>query len=127
MAVPLVLVGHEHHEPVFEALADRRLGLAGHAAFETFSVLTRLPLPHRRSPVDVGRVLSANFPESRFLSGEAAGLLLSTLAGDGIGGGSVYDAVVAAVAVEHHLSLLSRDRRAVEVYRRLGAEVEMLR
>jgi len=34
---------HEHHETTFEALAHRRLGLSGHAAFETFSVVTRLP------------------------------------------------------------------------------------
>jgi predicted nucleic acid-binding protein len=50
VAVALVVSDHEHHESTFETLRRRKLGLAGHAAFETFSVLTRLPSPARRSP-----------------------------------------------------------------------------
>lgn len=52
LAVALVVSDHDHHEAVAEALADRRLGLSGHAAFETYSVLTRLPTPCavRRAP-----------------------------------------------------------------------------
>jgi hypothetical protein len=34
---------YEHHLAVFDALYGRRRGLAGHAVFETFSVLTRGP------------------------------------------------------------------------------------
>ena len=49
VAVALTVADHEHHVATFEALGDRRLGLAGHAAFETFSVLTRLP-PRRAAP-----------------------------------------------------------------------------
>jgi predicted nucleic acid-binding protein len=69
VAVALVVADHEHHEATFEAVRDRRLGLAGHAAFETFSVLTRLPAPARRTPAAVARILRRNFPESRYLSG----------------------------------------------------------
>ena len=36
-AVALVVADHEHHEATAAALDGRRLGLAGHAAFETFS------------------------------------------------------------------------------------------
>ncbi len=49
IAVALTVADHEHHETTLRALGTRRLGLAGHAAFETFSVLTRLPPPARRT------------------------------------------------------------------------------
>ena len=38
VAVPLTVADHDHHESTFTALRGRALGLAGHAAFETFSV-----------------------------------------------------------------------------------------
>jgi hypothetical protein len=49
VVVALTVADHEHHDATFGALGSRRLGLAGHAAFETFSVLTRLPHPARRT------------------------------------------------------------------------------
>lgn len=125
-AVALVLGGHEQHEATFEAVTDRRLGLAGHAAFETFSVLTRLPPPSRRTAPTVARLLRENFPDSRFLSGEGAAALLTTLARRDLAGGSIYDALVAAAAAEHGLPLVSRDRRALHTYRALGVDVEVL-
>lgn len=105
VAVALVLAGHEAHEATFAAIGNRRLGLAGHAAFETFSVLTRLPAPARRTPAAVARLLTTNFPQSRFLSAEAAAALLTRLASAGVAGGSVYDALVGAVAAEHGTAL----------------------
>lgn len=97
-AVAFVVADHDHHEATFTALAPRRLGLAGHAAFETFSVLTRLPAPARRAPEAVARLLARNFPATRFLSADGAARLLAGLAGHGIAGGSVYDALVGATA-----------------------------
>lgn len=126
VAVALSVVDHDHHEETFLALADRRLGLAGHAAFETFSVLTRLPPPDRRTPGAVARVLSANFPHTRFLDADATAELLARLHLAGIAGGAVYDALVGATAVEHGLSLATRDRRALETYRALEVNVELL-
>jgi predicted nucleic acid-binding protein len=126
VAVALTVVDHEHHEPTFEALGRRRLGLAGHAAFETFSVLTRLPPPARRSPAAVSRLLAASFPHSRFLGARAAASLLRELETAGIAGDSVYDALVGAAANEHRLRLATRDRRALEVYRALDVDVELL-
>jgi hypothetical protein len=75
IAVALTVADHEHHETTLRALGDRRLGLAGHAALETFSVLTRLPPPARRTPATVARLLAADFPLSRFLGAEAAAAL----------------------------------------------------
>ncbi|HUR83725.1 MAG TPA: type II toxin-antitoxin system VapC family toxin [Solirubrobacteraceae bacterium] len=125
-AVALVVSDHRDHAATVRALGDRELGLAGHAAFETFSVLTRLPGAARRTPAAVSRLLVANFPHTRFLSEEAAAALLANLAGSGIAGGSVYDALVGAAAAEHRLALASRDRRALDVYRALGVDVELL-
>lgn len=126
VAVALVVADHEHHDAASEALAGRSLGLAGHAAFETFSVLTRLPPPARRTPVAVARLLEAGFPHTRFLGGAAAASLLAGLPSRGIAGGSVYDALVGAAAAEHELPLATRDSRALEIYRALEVRVELL-
>ncbi|MBA2794645.1 MAG: type II toxin-antitoxin system VapC family toxin [Thermoleophilaceae bacterium] len=126
VAVALVVADHEHHTETSEALAKRRLGLAGHAAFETFSVLSRLPPPARRTPVAIARLLEAGFSHPRFLSDDGAAALFADLASRGIAGGSVYDALVGAAAAEHRLTLVTRDRRALETYRAVGAVVELL-
>ena len=126
VAIALTVADHEHHDDTFERLRDRRLGLSGHAAFETFSVLTRLPAPARRTPATVARLLAHGFAHSRYLSAEASASLLGRLNSIGVAGGSVYDALVGAAAAEHGLALASRDRRALETYRALGVEVEFL-
>jgi len=126
IAVALLVTGHDHHQPTFRALRRRKLGLAGHAAFETFSVLTRMPPPARRTPATVARLLAANFPHSRFLGARAAAALLTEFETGGIAGGAVYDALVGAAANEHGLRLATRDRRALEIYRALDVDVELL-
>jgi predicted nucleic acid-binding protein len=125
-AVALTVADHDHYEETFQALRGRVLGLAGHAAFETFSVLTRLPPPARRTSATVARLLAKTFPESRFLGSRAAASLLPALGPLGIAGGSVYDALVGATANEHRLTLVTRDRRAMEVYRKLNVSVELI-
>lgn len=125
-AVPFCLEGHDAHEATFGALADHELGLAGHAAFETHSVLTRTPPPHRVTAAAAARLISRNFPHSRFLSERAAAALLAELSGSQFAGRAVYDALVGAAAREHSLILVSRDHRASEIYRLLGVEVQLL-
>lgn len=122
----LTVAGHEHHQATFQALGVRKLGLAGHAAFETFSVLTRLPPPARRTAATVARLIAVGFPHSRFLSADAAAALLAETHGAGIAGGAVYDAFVGAAAREHGLTLVTRDQRALETYRALGTALETL-
>jgi predicted nucleic acid-binding protein len=126
VAVALVVVDHQQHSATVEAIGRRRVGLAGHAAFETFSVLTRLPGPLRRTPRAVSRLLAENFTDSRFLSSAGAGRLVGRLAQLGIAGGSVYDALVGAAAAEHGITLATRDRRALEIYHALEVDVEFL-
>jgi hypothetical protein len=121
-----VVGDHEHHESTSEALGHRRAGLAGHAAIETFSVLTRLPGPGRVSPSVVGRLIAASFPETRFLSAKSSAALLGELATRGVAGGLVYDALVGAPALEHEFTLDTRDRRALSTYRDMGVVLEFL-
>lgn len=125
-AVAMLVSDHEDHDTTFGALSGRVLGLCGHAAFETFSVLTRLPGAQRLSPPVVRRLLETNFPETRQLGASTARELLASLADQHIAGGAVYDALVAATAVEHGLILCSRDRRAADTYQRLGVRLELL-
>jgi predicted nucleic acid-binding protein len=125
VAVALVVADHVHHQRALAALRRRRLGLAGHAAFETYSVLTRLPAPARRPPSIVAQIIRANFPATRFLSAQRARQLLMGLAEERVTGGAVYDALVGAVAAEHGLTLATLDHRALDTYRAVGARVEI--
>ena len=73
------------------------------------------------------RLISANFPHSRFLDEGSTSALTSELAAAGVSGGAVYDALVAAAAAAHHqLPLATRDHRAAETYRAFNIEVELL-
>jgi|SRR3954447_5876381 predicted nucleic acid-binding protein len=125
-AIALLLEAHEAHSATLAAVRGLRLGLAGHAWFETYSVLTRLPGAQRRSPADAARLLSHNFPASAFLGADVSRALGPELAGLGISGGSVYDALVGATARQHHLRLLTSDVRARPVYELLGVDVQLL-
>ena len=126
VAVALLVADHASHDLVVEALGERRLGLAGHAAFETYSVLTRLPPPARRTPAAVSRLIEANFPASRYPSPTAVARLMRDAPGLGISGGSMYDALVGISAVLHGLPLATRDRSAVATYQALGVRVELV-
>jgi toxin FitB len=126
VAVALSVADHEGRASSRAVVEGRRLGLAGHAAFESFSVLTRLPAPARRTPAAVARLLAANFPHTRYLGQDAAAALLARLARSGVSGGSVYDALVGAAAAEHGVPLVTRDRRALGTYRALDVEVVMV-
>ena len=126
VAVALVTADHPQHADVLDALRGRALGLAGHAAFETYSVLTRLPGLLRRSPPAAARLIAANFPRTVHLGVGAARELLADLGGRGVAGGSVYDALIGAVAVEHGLPLVTRDRRAAATYHALDVDLEVL-
>jgi predicted nucleic acid-binding protein len=126
VAVALSVADHEHHDATSSALGARPLGLAGHAAFESFSVLTRLPPPARRTPATVAQLLARSFPRTRFLGAKRTASLLAELPGLGIAGGAVYDALVGACANEHRLALATRDQRALETYRVLDVRVEFV-
>jgi predicted nucleic acid-binding protein len=123
-AIALLVEDHEAHGATLDAVRGRRLGLAGHAWFETYSVLTRLPAPLRRSPADAGRLLARNFPATAFLGEAESAALGDELVRLGVSGGSVYDALVGAAARQHRRPLVTGDVRARSAYEGLGVEIE---
>jgi predicted nucleic acid-binding protein len=122
-AVALVVEDHERHAATLEAVRGHRLGLAGHAWFETYSVLTRLPGALRRSPAEIAALLAHDFPATVFLGEEASASLGPALAAAGLSGGAVYDGLVGAAARQHGHLLVSGDARARPVYEALGVRV----
>jgi len=117
---------HEAYDPCRAALVARRPVLAGHAAFESYSVLTRLPVPLRLTPAQAIAVLETAFSEPCWLSAHATADLHHRLAEHGIVGGSVYDALVGQAAVTNGRTLLTRDRRAERTYAVLGVEYQFV-
>jgi predicted nucleic acid-binding protein len=97
---------HEYHERAINEIQSRlkkkqRMIVAGHSLIEAYSVLTRLPAPHRISAKDANTVLQANFVknvETIALTASAFRSLLGFASGTGISGGRVYDALLALSA-----------------------------
>ena len=117
---------HEAHEAARRAL-DGGLRLPEHCALETYSVLTRLPPPHRAPGEVVRDFLKARFPEPLLrLSPAAYRAFVLGLAEREIAGGAAYDALVAATAAEHDAELVSCDRRASAVYERYSVRLQLL-
>ena len=113
---------HEAHLACRRVLVDLRPALAGHAAFETYSVLTRLPVGLRLSADQAVSVLAAAFPAECWLDAAGMGDLRERLATLAIVGGSVYDALVGQASVANGRTLLTRDRRAERTYRSLEVQ-----
>lgn len=57
---------------------------------------------------------------------DVADPVLAELGNLAVAGGAVYDALVGMCAKEHGLALTTRDRRALDTYRTLGVQVELL-
>lgn len=117
---------HEHHAVARKAMADSPR-LIAHAAIETYSVLTRLPPPHRAHPSIVHAFITERFPEPFLILSETGYQeLLATVAARSIPGGPAYDALIAFTAAEHEATLLSLDQRAAATYEAVGAKVQQL-
>jgi predicted nucleic acid-binding protein len=117
---------HETHEAARRAL-DGGLRLPEHCALETYSVLTRLPAPHR-APGDVVRdFIKARFPGPFLRLGPAAyrAFLLGLWERE-VAGGAAYDALVAATAAGNSAELVTCDRRAAVTYERYGVRTRIL-
>lgn len=117
---------HEQHRIARKALAGRPR-LVAHAAVESYSVLTRLPPPHRVQPAIAHAFLTQRFTEPVLVLSESGYReFLTTVASSRIVGGTAYDALIAFTAAEHAATLLSIDERAVLTYEAVGAKVERL-
>jgi hypothetical protein len=84
--------------------------LAAHALAEAFSVLTRVPRPHRLSASVALQVLRSSFLEraAAVVALDADGYieLLQRAPTEQIAGGRIYDAVIAACAVQARVNVL---------------------
>jgi predicted nucleic acid-binding protein len=117
---------HEAHEGAV-ALLVHEPRLPAHVLVETYSVLTRLPPPHRAAPAIVERFLGERFPGAPLaLPGAAQRSLVSLAARRGFVGGAVYDLLVAATAKKAGARLLTRDRRATAAYEAVGVDFELM-
>lgn len=117
---------HEGHATATVALA-RKPRVPAHVLIESFSVLTRLPPPHR-APADlVAAFLGERFPDAPLvLPARAHVRLIETAVANGLAGGAIYDALIAATARHAGATLLTRDERARAVYERMHVEYEMV-
>jgi predicted nucleic acid-binding protein len=126
IAIAALLADHPAHETATEALAACRTTIA-HAAIETYSVLTRLPAPHRVDATTAATVLAGRTPPAyATLDGSAYAKAPALLAAAGVSGGATYDGLIALAALEHDLELLTRDERAERTYRVLGVPCQLL-
>lgn len=118
---------HESHAAARDALTAGPPVLIAPVAVETFSVLTRLPPPHRAPPRLVLDFLDAHFEDPPVaLAGPRVRELLDEAEASGIVGGAVYDALIAVTSREAGAALVSLDQRAARVYRALGVEHTLL-
>ena len=117
---------HEKHEAARRAL-DEGLRLIEHCSLETYSVLTRLPPPHRAAGDVVRDFLAARFSAQLLrLSARGYRKFLLELPQHDMTGGAAYDALVAATAAAYAAELVTCDRRALPVYERYGVRSQVL-
>jgi predicted nucleic acid-binding protein len=127
VAVAAALPWHESHTAARSALSRAKTPLLAQVAVETYSVLTRLP-PPQRVPASVARdYLRETFARPPLtLAPDGYVRLLDVAAAEGIAGGALYDALIAATAGEAGAMLLTLDRRAVATYQALRVDYRLV-
>ena len=126
VALAALDAGHSAHGPCLEVVRRHRPALAGHAAFELFAVLTRMPGSLGVDPRDAAFLIDRVFPDVAWLSPADGRHLRDRLPVLGISGGAVYDALVAEAARTNGRGLLTRDQRARRTYDLLGVEYTLV-
>jgi predicted nucleic acid-binding protein len=117
---------HDGHRSAAAALA-RKPRVPAHVLVEAYSVLTRLPPPHRAPAELVATFLAERFREAPLILPTRAHLeLVLASARTGLAGGAIYDALIAATTRHARATLLTRDQRARPVYDRMNVKYELL-
>jgi hypothetical protein len=127
VAVAALVTWHVGHDQARGAAAEA--SIPAHARLETFSVLTRLPAGRRLAPDLVATLIRRWFPARRTLvpTARLSREIVERCQDAGVTGGAVYDALIGLTATEAGLTLLTRDARAKETYRRLAVPFELPR
>ncbi|MDR2215576.1 MAG: PIN domain-containing protein [Nevskiaceae bacterium] len=126
VAIAALDAGHAAHTHCRERVMRAGAALAGHAAFETYSVLTRMPGPLRMDAPSAAEILRTAFPRRCGLSPAACDELLARCGVVGIVGGAIYDALVGEASRVNGCTLLTRDRRAQRTYDLLGVPYQLM-
>jgi predicted nucleic acid-binding protein len=126
VAVAALDAAHAAHDVCRRAVQEHRPALAGHAAFETFSVLTRMPGQIAVDAPTAAAIINRVFPVIEWLPPGDAAALLTRLGTIGVVGGAVYDALVGEAARVNGCLLLTRDHRARRTYDLLGVDHEFV-
>lgn len=109
-----------------DVIASSRVAIA-HTLAESYSILTRSPVPFRLSPKQAWQLLEEAFPnEPLSLSGQGYRRVLRLTSERGIAGGAIYDCLIAQTALEADALLVSRDRRAAGNYALVGASFNLI-
>jgi predicted nucleic acid-binding protein len=121
--IAALLSWHEFHQRALQALekalAARRLLIPLPVLVESYSVLTRLPSPHRLRPEIAHELLHDSFAGARVvsLSPRKAWTFLGDCVSSATSGGRVYDAVIAWAAIEARArELLTFNPRDFEMF-----------
>jgi predicted nucleic acid-binding protein len=117
---------HPLHTEAASAL-EPGTGIVTHAAFETYSALTRMQKPHRMSPAVVREWLDLEFADRWIgLSATALRMALGRLQTMGVSGGATYDGLIALTAAASGATLVTLDRRALPTYALVGVDVQFV-
>ncbi len=126
VTIAALLSDHPAHTTAADALARCKTTIA-HAAAETYSVLTRLPAPHRVDAKTAAAVLDKRLASTyATLDASAYAKAPGRLAAARVSGGATYDGLIALTALEHDLELVTRDKRAERTYRALDVPYQLL-
>jgi predicted nucleic acid-binding protein len=126
VAIAALDASHVAHMECRRAVQRHRPVLAGHAAFEAYSMLTRMPGVLAVDPRDASDLLLEVLPETKWLTPTQTQRLRQRLAALGVTGGGVYDALVGEAARVHGRRLLTRDARARRTYDLVGVDWELV-
>ena len=103
--IAAVLAWHEHHPASYReverlASSDTAAVIPTHALLESYSVITRLPAPHRLCPNDARKLLEGSFRD--WVTAPAPAqiwTLIGRIADAEMIGGTVYDALIVESAL----------------------------
>src|SRR4051812_40242703 len=115
-----LLSWHDSHQRASQALEKAgRLLIPFPVLIESYSVMTRLPSPHRLRPEIAHQLLRDSFSDARIvaLSPRKAWTFLEDCVASATAGGRVYDAVIASAAIEAQArELLTLNPRDFEMF-----------
>jgi predicted nucleic acid-binding protein len=123
--IAALLSWHEHHHAAHEMLSvalseNNELVVPLQSLIESYSVMTRLPPPHRVSSEDAVGALKGTFKRrARITSLDSRNVWtwLAQIASDRITGGRVYDGLIATSAINAGAThILTLNRRHFELF-----------